>query len=139
LRQLQKPEKTYAGRAYVEVEHEDIRLANALATELLGHSLSELSRPGYELLVLLEQMSEKRDDKKLPLSFTRRQVRDFTGWAHARVHRYLSELLELEYVAVAGGRNGVLHRYQLLWDGQGQDGGRFLLGLKTPEELRPVA
>lgn len=156
LRQLQKPKKSYAGRTYVEVDHEDIGLANALATELLGHSLSELSRPGYELLVLLDQMCRAADPapvdagasggvmalpsrQRHPLCFTRRQVREFTGWAHARVHRYLSELLELEYVAVEGGRNGVLHRYQLLWDGQGQDGSRFLLGLRSPDELRPVA
>jgi hypothetical protein len=164
LRQLQKPVQDYAGRAYVEVDLADIQLANTLATELLGHSLNELSRPGYELLVLLDQMRRVTDPAPArvldpgptdasasggvaslpprqgsPLSFTRRQVREFTGWAHARVHRYLSELVELEYVAMEGGRNGVLHRYQLLWDGQGQDGGRFILGLTAPEELRPVA
>ena len=71
--------------------------------------------------------------------FSRRCVREFAGWTNARVHRYLSELVELEYVVTERGGNGVLHRYALAWDGRGQDGGKFLLGLKAPEELRPVA
>jgi len=72
-------------------------------------------------------------------SFSRREAREFAGWAHARVYRYLRELVELEYVVIEGGRNGVLHRYSLAWDGQGKDGGKFFLGLKSPEQLRPLA
>jgi hypothetical protein len=69
-------------------------------------------------------------------AFTRRQIREFTGWSHARVHRYLQELIELEFVLMEHGRNGVLHRYRLAYDGQGEDGGKFLLGLKSVAELR---
>lgn len=155
LRQLQKPVKTWSGaaavRRYVEADLEDIRLANALATELMGHSLDELSRPGCELLVLIDQMRNEAAKRRAGndgtrmgagttgFAFSRRQVREFTGWTNARVHRYLHELVELEYVITERGGNGVLHRYALAWDGRGQDGGKFLLGLKTPEELRPVA
>jgi hypothetical protein len=150
LRQLQKPAKTHAGRRYVEVDLDDIRLANDLATELLGHSLDELSRPAYELLVLLEKMraewvktaaaaKSKQAHALENFSFSRRQVREFAGWAHHRVHRYLAELIELEYVGAEGVRHGCLQRHCLLWEGQGQDGGKFLLGLKSPAELRPVA
>lgn len=150
LRQLQKPQKTLStGQPYVEVDRDDIRLANDLANELLGHSLDELSRPGFELLQLLDKMRTEwvktAATKPKPaqaldnFSFSRRQVREFAGWAHARVYRYLRELLELEYVVLEGGRNGVLHRYALAWDGAGRDGKKFLLGLKSPEELRSVA
>ena len=38
---------------------EDIRLANELATELMGHSLDELSRPAADLLQLLVKMQTK--------------------------------------------------------------------------------
>ena len=149
LRQRQKPVKTWSGaggeRRYVEADLADIRLANELATELMGHSLDELSRPGYELLVILDRMrsewgqvAAKEPNALAHFSFSRRQVREFAGWTHARVHRYLSELAELEYIVTESGRNGVLHRYGLAWDGRGQDGGKFLLGLKTPAQLRPV-
>jgi DNA primase len=146
---------------YVEVSKEDIALANELATEILGHSLEELSRPGYDLLMLLEKMVladghhcarplgvEETAKEKSPgaprgahwvqasPAFTRRQIREFTGWSNARVHRYLRELIELEYVLVENGRNGVLQRYRLAYDGQGKDGKKFVLGLKPVDELK---
>lgn len=144
LRQMQKPQKTLpGGQPYIEVDCDDIRLANELATELLGHSLDELSRPGYELLQLLDKMragwakaATKIKNALEGFSFSRRQAREFAGWTHARVYRYLRELVELEYVVIEGGRHGVLHRYALAWDGAGKDGKKFLLGLKSPDELR---
>ncbi len=158
LRQMQKQARPVRnGNAatveYIEVDREDIRLANELATELMGHSLDELSRPAADLLQLLLKMAQPTDGtakEKSPQppepppsvlvrhapGFTRRQIREFTGWSNARVHRYLQELIELEFVLMEHGRNGVLHRYRLAYDGQGQDGGKFLLGLKPVNELR---
>ncbi len=61
LRQMQKQARPVrngeAGTvAYIEVDKEDIRLANELATEILGHCLDELSRPATDLLQLLVKM-----------------------------------------------------------------------------------
>ena len=167
LRQMQKVMKVWAAdglqRPYIQVDREDIRLANQLAHEILGHSLDELSRPAYDLLTLLHTMT--RGEPTNPASgtsktaaeqsadfgrggassgtvgrrnesFTRRQIREFTGWSNARVHRHLRELMELEFVLVEHGRNGVQHRYRLAYDGQGQDGRRFMLGLKSADELK---
>lgn len=147
LRQMQKPKKTLPnGQPYVDVDRADIRLANELATELLGHSLDELSRPAYELLLLLDKMraewaktAAKVKNALEHFSFSRRQVREFAGWAHHRVHRYMAELLALEYVAAEGSRLGCVQRHQLLWAGEGKDGARFLLGLRSPDELRDRA
>lgn len=155
LRQMQKPVKLWGingqARPYIEVEREDIRLANQLATELLGHSLDELSRPSFELLMLLEKMArgqsaeaaKKESSHSSRCSggphasgFSRREIREFTGWSNARVHRYLKELVELEYVLIENGRNGLLHRYRLAYDGQGKDGSKFLLGLQSVDQLR---
>jgi DNA primase catalytic core len=153
LRQLQKPVKVWGGngsrhangpaRPYIEVDREDIRLANELTTELLGQTLDELSRPGYDLLMQLERMtqaepasSQAAETAKRKSSFTRRQIREATGWSQARVHRYLQELIELEYVLVESGRNGQLQTYRLLYDGQGKDGKKFVLGLKPVEALK---
>ena len=135
LRQMQKTVKRFGAQGavveYVEVEREDLALANELADQILGHSLDELSRPGYDLLLLLEKMSGEK--KNL---FTRREIREYTGWSHARVHRYLVELLEFEYIVAESARNGELHRYRLLYDGKGKDGRRFLLGLKAVTDLK---
>lgn len=147
LRQLQKPRKTLpGGQPYVDVDRADIRLANELATELFGHSLDELSRPAYELLLLLDKMraewaktATKAKNALEHFSFSRRQVREFAGWAHHRVHRYMAELLALEYVAAEGSRLGCVQRHQLLWEGEGKDGARFLLGLRSPDALRDRA
>jgi hypothetical protein len=132
LRQRQKPGKHAGERAYVEVDREDVRLANEIATALFGHTLGELSRPGHELLLLLDKMRAQSATKD-GFSFCRRDVREFGRWSHARVHRYLGELLDLEYVSLE--RRLGRHLYRLRWDGTGRDGERFLLGLKRPEEL----
>ncbi len=139
---------------YIEADLDDLSIANKLAHEILGHSLDELSRPGRDLLMLLDELIEKRaaerkkdkpvfskPDKeeygpqRTQIGFTRREVREFTGWANARVHRYLKELVDLEYVLMDTGRNGSTCRYRLAYEGQGKDGKRFMLGLKPIEEL----
>ncbi|MBD3309555.1 toprim domain-containing protein, partial [candidate division KSB3 bacterium] len=150
LRQMQK-EVRYTKRngsavPFIEVDIEDVRVANKLAHEILGRSLDELSRPGRALLLLLDEMveqiaerlKEKNDGnapKRTSISFTRREIREATGWAHTRVHRYLKELIELEYVLIDSGRNGTLCRYRLAYEGQGKKGERFMLGLVDPEDL----
>ena len=167
LRQLRKPVKTWGvngvAQAYVEVDKEDLWLANDLASAILGHSLDELSRPGYDLLMQLEvlargqatsdppaqpgppavpetQLTAKRKNGGPHASgFTRRQIREATGWSQSRVHRYLQELIELEYVAVESGRNGLLQTYRLGYQGEGKDGQKFVLGLKAVDQLQEPA
>jgi hypothetical protein len=144
---MQKPIQTRGGNGtqveYIEVDVDDIRIANELAHEILGHSLDELSRPGRDLLLLLDDLlkertqdSEDAAERRSHFTFTRRDIREFTGWANSRVHRYLRELVDLEYVLVESGRNGATYRYRLAYDGQGQDGQRFVLGLKAIEDLQ---
>ncbi|MEO5367877.1 MAG: hypothetical protein H7831_16255, partial [Magnetococcus sp. WYHC-3] len=136
-----------SGVPFIEVDSQDIALANRLAHEILGHSLDELSRPGHDLLLQLDEMAkarqktllkEKPDSKATAddFSFSRRDIREATGWSNARVHRYLKELLDLEYVLLESGRNGTLCRYRLVYDGQGKDGKKFLLGLTDPGKLQ---
>mgnify|MGYP006290284627 CR=1 FL=1 len=159
LRQMQK-EIRYARRngesvPYIEVDLEDVRIANKLAHEILGHSLDELSRPGRALLLLLDEMVEQIVERlkkesstggpggnpdhrqnRTSITFSRRDIREFSGWAHTRVHRYLKELIELEYVIQESGRNGSMCRYRLAYEGQGKNGERFMLGLTDPEDLK---
>ena len=129
---------------YIEVDLEDIALANRLAHEILGHSLDELSRPSRALLLELERMVRERvkkdeaeESQQLDrVAFTRREIRRHTGWSNYRVHTHLRELIEYEYVSVEIDRTTNGHRYRLLYEGQGKDGERFLLGLSDVEGLR---
>ena len=142
LRQMQKQTKAHQvnGSAveYIEADRDDLRLANQLAHEILGGSLDELSRPSRDLLFELEKMVRERTDgdgneEAEPLgrlSFTRREIREFTGWSNYRVHTHLRELIEFEYLAAEIDRPTNGHRYRLLWDGQGKDGSKFAAGLK---------
>jgi hypothetical protein len=129
---------------YIEVDRDDIRLANKLAHEILGHSLDEMSRPGRDLLGQLAEMKRKRKDTLVKdqdertwqyYSFSRRDIREFTGWSNFRIHIHLKELVEFEYVIVEAGRNGQPYRYRLVYDGEGADGKRFMLGLVDPDQL----
>ena len=142
---------------YVNADLEDIALANRLAHAILGHSLDELSRPGGDLLRQLEELAKERlsteggsasggktttetHTRKLSdFSFSRRELREFTGWSNTRLHVHLRELVDFEYIVIETGRNGMPFRYRLAWEGQGKDGKRFVLGLKDVKELRPEA
>lgn len=131
---------------YVLVDLDDIRAANMLANEVLGGSLDDLSRPARLLLMLIEEMVRQQaetlgkegmcgTEARSAVRFTRRDVREFTGWANSRVHRNLHELADMEYVLAESGRGGGRFRYRLAYEGQGKDGRRFMLGLSDPEEL----
>jgi hypothetical protein len=146
LRQLQKPVRTDKRNGetveYIEVDAEDVKLANRLAHEILGHTLDELSRPSRNLLLELDKMLQRSGNPDSPegeagsadlrRSFTRREIREFSGWSNYRVHIHLKELVEFEYVSVETDRVNNTYRYRLLYDGQGKDGSRFMLGLSDP-------
>ena len=63
------------------------------------------------------------------------EIRQYTGWSNYRVHTHLRELIELEYVSVETDRATNGHRYRLLYEGQGKDGEKFMLGLTDPDNL----
>jgi DNA primase catalytic core len=147
LRQMQKPVKqaTEDGKAYdyIEVSLSDIALANELALEILGRSLDELSGPSRRLLLLIEalvsKLAKERKHEPGEALFTRRELREFTRWSDYQIHHYLNQLVALEYLVPVCGRNGQQYQYRLVWDGQGKEGERFVLGLKTVEQLRKDA
>ena len=85
-----------------------------------------------------ERLKQEDQAEAVPLnrlSFTRREIRGFTGWSNYRVHTHLRELIELEYVSIEVDRGTGGHRYRLLYDGQGKDGEKFMLGLVVPDDL----
>lgn len=71
--------------------------------------------------------------------FTRREIREALGWSDFQVKTHLWKLTELEYVVVHQGGRGRTLVYELLWHGEGADGGRFLLKLLDVDTLQKHA
>ena len=144
LHQHQRPLKRIVHHGerveYVEVTLEDIAVANRLAHEVLGRSLDELAPQTRRLLGLLDAMvreaCERQAVARATYRFTRRDVRLFTGWSDFQVRTHLDRLISLEYVLVHRGSRGQGFVYELLYDGQGQDGEPFVMGLVDVEGLR---
>jgi DNA primase catalytic core len=119
--------------AYVEVVAADLEIANRLAHEVLGRTLDELPPQTRRLLHLLEELAvaecERLGIDRAELRFTRRWVRERTGWGDTQLKVHLNRLVELEYLAIHGASHAQRHSYELLYDGAGKDGKPFLPGL----------
>lgn len=118
---------------------EDIAAANRIAPEVLGRSLDELPPQTRRLLESIKEsvrtkMAEGQTGQGSAL-FTRREIRERTGWSGTQIRRHLDHLLELEHVAQRGGRNGLLIQYELLTDAH-ESADSFHVGLIDIEKLR---
>jgi hypothetical protein len=124
---------------YIEVTREDIAVANRLAAEILGRCLDELAPQTRRFLSLLDDLVKRTcEEKKIARvdhRFTQRDVRAFTGWSQFQVKVHLAKLADLEYVLVHRGGRGQSFVYELLYEGQGQNGKPFLMGLIDVERL----
>jgi DNA primase catalytic core len=137
LHQYQRPIHTaqHRGKAvrYVEVTKEDIATANRLAHEVLGRTLDELPPQTRKLLASLHGWAKdecaRLAIKQADLRFTRRLVRELTGWGDTQLKIHLARLAELEYVLAHRVSRGQGFEYELLYEGEGERGGRFLMGL----------
>jgi len=146
LHQYQRPVRTVPHHGdvvpYIEVTLDDIAIANRLAHQVLGRSLDELSPQTRRLLITLDAMVTeacgRQEIKRQSFLFSRRDVRAFTGWTDFQVRTHLDKLVSLEYVLVHRGGRGQSYVYELLYDGQGQDGRPFLAGLIDVERLREL-
>ncbi len=148
LHQYQRPTKTVKASAdneaaptlsYIEVTPEDIELANKLAHEVLGRSLDELPPQSRRLLAMIENMVSERCkaegiERKLCM-FSRRTIRNHSGWSDYQVRTHLGKLVELEYILTHRGRRGQSFVYELLFDGQANDSTPKLSGLIDAQTL----
>ena len=122
LHQYQRPVKTaeHLGEAirYIEVTREDIATAHRLAHDVLGRSLDELPPQTRRLLGLIEELvtegAQKLGVDGSDFRFSRRQVRERTGWGDTQLRVHLGRLVELELVLAHRGRQGQSFLYELL-------------------------
>ena len=124
--------------SYIEVEKSDITMANKLAHEVLGRSLDELPPQTRNLLKIIHTMVEiqcKKEDMDYgDYRFTRREVRDYSKWTDPQVKKHISRLQDMEYLLVHRGGRGQSFVYELLYQGEGEQGNNFMLGLKNMEK-----
>ena len=124
LHQHQRPRESdgqHAERSdFIRVTLDDIALANQLAPELLGRSLDELPPQTRRLLgtiktIVRERMQAQEIEQRLAL-FTRRDLRERTGWSEYQVRVHLAKLESLEYVDRRWGHQGKRCAHELLVD-----------------------
>ena len=143
LHQYQREVKTAVHHGqpveYIEVTLADVEIANKLAHQVLGHSLDELPPQTRRLLMLLDgfvtERCRKEERQRQSFRFTRREVREASGWGNTQLTVHLDRLVELEYLLAhrTGSSQGFV--YELAYDGQGKDGTPFLMGLVDADKL----
>jgi hypothetical protein len=137
LHQYQRRVKTVASNGqtlrYIEVQPTDIQLANRLAHEVLGRTLDELPPQTRNLLGQVHrwvgEQCAAQAIRRAEYRFTRAQVRALTGWGDTQAKLHLSRLAELEYILIHRVKGGQTYEYELLYDGEGEEGTPFMLGL----------
>lgn len=121
---------------FIEATPDDYRQAYDLARQVLGVTLHELSRSAQEILEIVRQMVGEMTERKEAVHFTRRDVRQYSGWHDHRVRDALQELVDMEYVLVVRGTQGQTFQYRLVQGGGGD--ALPLYELTTPEQLEAM-
>jgi hypothetical protein len=128
------------GVEHVEVTLDDISTANRLAGEVLGRSLDEMppqTRSFLEtILAAVRSTCAEKQIEQRSYRFTQRDVRSWTNASPQQVKRHLAKLVDLEYALIHRGGRGQSFVYELLYSGEGGEGGKFVMGLLDPATLK---
>lgn len=124
---------------YIEVTLSDIALANALAHDVLGRSLDALPPQTRKLLArLVAWLRERGEREQVPvgdLRFTRKEVREATGWGNTQLKVHLGRLEDMEYLAVQRQAYGRGFVYALRFEGEVDSTAPHLPGLLDVAQL----
>ena len=127
---------------YIEVTLDDIDKANQLANEVLGQSLDELASPSRTLLSCIYKMVKDISDKQKncidEIYFTRRMIREHTGWSDWQIRAHIKQLEEMEYLYIRIGARGKEYAYALNYRGQAEDSGKCYLNLTPVDEIKKL-
>jgi hypothetical protein len=146
LHQHQRPVKTteHNGKKveYIEATLEDIEVANGLAHEVLGRSLDELPPQTRRLLLQIDEMAaaecKRLEMERSDYRFSRRDVREYTGWGNTQLKVHLARLQELEYLLIHHGGRGQSYEYELMFERNENNDKPVLPGLIDVEKLKPT-
>ena len=123
---------------YIEVTKGDVEEANRLMAGVLGQTMGELSAPGKALLAKVRELVKERGKGKGGFRFTRRNIREYSGWSDFQVKTHIQELTDLEYLYSVTGKKGKEYVYELTAPEGGEDGKPFLAGLTATSTLAEV-
>jgi hypothetical protein len=146
LHQHQRSTKTTTHRGqvvrYIEATLDDVAVANRLAHDCLGRSLDELSPQTRRVLEALDRLAGQKaaadDAERSQVRFSRREALLACGTSLTQLRTHLERLVEHELVLLHRQPRGLGFFYELVWNGEGQDGRPFLPGLVDVETLRPA-
>ena len=147
LFQYQRKVRTmeYGGKTieYISVTLADIERANDIADYVFGRSLDELTPPSRNLLKLIREMvlmrCKEKNIKPGEYHFTRRDIRQYSGWSDFQVKTHIKQLEELEYIFAVMGRKGKEYVYELLVTEDISNEKPFLVGLTDIKQLAKKA
>ena len=122
--------------SYIRTTIEDIELANQLAPEVLGRSLDELPPQTRTLLNQIIQLVKEQEGEAEDFFFSRRWLRDKTGWSEFQVRVHTQKLEDMEYIERSYGRQGQACSYRLLVDPETESHESYSIGLIDLMKLR---
>lgn len=143
LHQHQKVKREDDYGVFIEVSLDDIELANRLSAQAFGRTLDELPPQTRKLLDILFKMSQEEVESEEEegvvsnsFRFSRRKVREYCHWSDTQLKVHLARLVELEYLLVhRASRGGQSFEYELMYQGGGNEGEPFFMGLLDVKEL----
>jgi hypothetical protein len=102
--------------------------------------MGELSAPGRALLGKVREMVKEKGGGR-DYRFTRRNIREYSGWSDFQVKTHIGELEDLEYLYSVTGQKGKEYVYELTApvggeSGQSEDDRPFLAGLAGVDSLQ---
>jgi len=144
LHQYQRDVKTIESNGevieYIEVTLDDIEVANKLAHEILGRTLDELPPQTRKLLTKIQTMvhaqCKVQGIEQANYRFSRKEIRDATGWSDGQLKIHCTRLSELEYLLVHRGGRGCSLVYELLYTSDVESDQAQLMGLIDTDLLK---
>lgn len=122
LRQYQKELKNNGDVKYIECDEFDYAIAYELFVKgALKSTISELPQQAVilyeEIRKMVKDISETERLKVEEVSFTQRELREFSGFSQMYIKRYIKVLVEFEYLKTKGSQSrGSRQSYSLIAD-----------------------
>jgi len=142
LRQYQKEVMQADGIEYVECDVEDYDVAyNIMISGVLNSTMRDLPKSTIEFYELqremLREMAKKKNLEVHEVSFTQRDVREYTGYGNTWVKKNMRALIDYEYVITEkGGREKSKGLYRI--KGDDSIGALDFSMIPTPEKMREL-
>jgi len=121
LRQFQKEEKESEGVKYIECDLTDYELAYRIIKETLASSMNSIPQSALMLYEEIRDMVSKKAKnenlKVFEISFSQREVREYSELGQRSVKKYMKLLADYEYLQVGGIKaRGSRNSYRLIAD-----------------------